>query len=314
VGRAQSYLGESWKGVSVTLGGVQGATPAFGGDWTREKLRILGGYLDSYTTALKNQRFQLVYVDAFAGTGRIMRDSGPGYETDEGDSRSFIMGSAERALRVNDRQFDRLVFVEKDVARYRRLRELCDRHPNRNTQPLRGDANTFLRDLRKSEYGNWRGVLFVDPFGTQLAWETVERVAQLERLDMWLLFPVGAVGRMLPLSGHPEEVEPKWVDRLNIVFGGDHWRKLYSLSPQPNFFGDEVMERKRGVQGLLSIYKGRLKEAFGVRLLSESRTLTNSKNSPLFEFIFCVGSPSEKAIKAAKRIARHLVRDISANP
>ena len=292
------------------LDSVRGADNAFGGDWTWEKLGILEAYLDAYTTALKNQGFDLVYVDAFAGTGRIMRDSGPGYETDEGDSRSFIMGSAERALRVNDRQFDRLVFVEKDASRYRQLRELCDRHPSRNTQPLLGDANTFLGDLKRSEYGNWRGVLFVDPFGTQLAWETVERVAQLERLDMWLLFPVGAIGRMLPRSRNPDEVEPKWADRLNTVFGGNYWRRLYSLSPQQSLFGDEIMERKRGVQGLLSIYKDRLREAFGERVLNESRTLTNSKNSPLFEFIFCVGSPSEKAIRAAKRIARHLVRDI----
>ena len=73
---------------------VRDADNAFGGDWTQEKLGILELYLDAYTTALKNKPFHLVYVDAFAGTGRIMRDSGPGYETDEGDSRSFIMGSA----------------------------------------------------------------------------------------------------------------------------------------------------------------------------------------------------------------------------
>ncbi|MDE2795218.1 MAG: three-Cys-motif partner protein TcmP [Gemmatimonadota bacterium] len=293
----------------MTQGGVQGATPAFGGDWTREKLRILEEYLDSYTTALKNMSFQLVYVDAFAGTGRIIRDSGPGYETDENDSRSLILGSAGRALRVNDRAFDRLVFVEKDDARYRQLRELCDRHPNRNTQPLRGDANTFLRDLRESEYGNWRGVLFVDPFGVQLEWATVHHIAGLQRLDMWLLFPVGAIGRMLPRFRNPDEVQPGWPDRLDAVFGGDHWRQLYSPSPQQSLFGGEMVEREQGVAGLLSIYKDQLKETFGPRLLRDSCTLTNSKNSPLFEFIFCAGHPNGAAI--AKRIARHLIRDIS---
>ena len=43
----------------------------FGGDWTREKLRILEAYLDAYTTALKNTRFNLWYVDPFAGSGAI---------------------------------------------------------------------------------------------------------------------------------------------------------------------------------------------------------------------------------------------------
>ena len=37
----------------------------FGGPWTEDKLDILEGYLDSYTTALKNQPFRLVYIDAF---------------------------------------------------------------------------------------------------------------------------------------------------------------------------------------------------------------------------------------------------------
>ena len=44
---------------------------SFGGEWTREKLDILAAYLDAYTTALKNQPFNLWYVDAFAGSGAI---------------------------------------------------------------------------------------------------------------------------------------------------------------------------------------------------------------------------------------------------
>lgn len=283
---------------------VSEAEPAFGGDWTEEKLDILEAYLDAYTTALKNKSFHLVYLDAFAGTGRIIRESGPGYETDESDSRSFILGSAERALRVKDRPFDRLVFVEKDPSRYEQLRELCDHHGGR-TNALRDDANTFLRELGQSEYGNWRGVLFVDPFGTQLAWNTVERVAQLERLDTWILFPVGAIGRMLPRFRNPDEVQTQWVDRLNAVFGGDDWRSLYSPSSQQSLFGHESVERNPGVHELLEIYKVRLKGVFGTRFLSESRTLRNSKNSPLFEFIFCAGHPRGASI--AKAIARHLI-------
>ena len=293
---------------------------SFGGPWTTEKLDILERYLNSYTTALMNQPFRLVYIDAFAGSGEInIGECG----VSEFDSDSFVTGSTERALRVVDRPFDQLVFVEKQADSFDKLVELKSRHPDRLIDVEQDDANTFLAGLTRRSFLNgpvthgyvdWRGVLFVDPFGTELEWATVQHIAGVQRLDMWLLFPVGAIGRMLPLSRNPDDVEPKWVDRLSTVFGGDHWRKLYSLSPQQSLFGDEVIEREKGVQGLLSIYKDRLREAFGERVLDKSRTLTNSKNSPLFEFIFCVGSPSEKAIKAAKRIARHLVRDISANP
>ena len=46
-----------------------GPNHKFGGDWTTEKLRILGEYLKAFTTALKKQKFKTGYIDAFAGSG-----------------------------------------------------------------------------------------------------------------------------------------------------------------------------------------------------------------------------------------------------
>jgi len=48
-----------------------GTQQKFGGPWTVEKLNILSDYLAFYTTALKSMPFDLIYIDAFAGTGRI---------------------------------------------------------------------------------------------------------------------------------------------------------------------------------------------------------------------------------------------------
>ena len=56
------------------------------------------------------------------GRDEISLDSGNGSHTDERDSRAFIVGSAARAIRVDDRPFDRLVFVEKDRQRFRQLK------------------------------------------------------------------------------------------------------------------------------------------------------------------------------------------------
>ena len=289
-----------------------GDTPAFGGDWTEEKLDILEKYLDAYTTALKNKPFRLVYLDAFAGAGEISRDSGNGSRTDERDSRAFILGSAARAIRVDDRPFDRLVFVEKDRQKFQQLTRLCDQHEDRDFDPKMDEANAFLCRLRQREYGNWRGVLFVDPYGAQLAWATVERIAQLERLDMWLLFPVGTIGRLLPRLKDPAEVDAGWTKRLTRVYGGESWRGLYSPPAQRDLFVTGALERAPGLEDLLKIYKNQLKETFGPRFLNESRTLKNSKNTPLYEFIFCAGHLNGASI--AKRIARHLIKDISKTP
>lgn len=282
-----------------------GTNPKFGGDWTREKLDILERYLNAYTTALKNKPFTLVYIDAFAGTGEIDQDLDLG-SVSLTDRKDFVMGSTVRALRVTDRPFDRLLFIEKDPERCAQLRKLADEHKICSIDIHEADANDHLRTIRLSEYGkSWRGVLFLDPFGAQLDWATLEHVAQLERLDTWLLFPVGTIARMLPQSKNPDDVSPSWADRLTRVYGNESWRELYSDASQGDLFGSSGVEREKGADGLLRIYKDRLRTAFGPRLLEQSRTLMNSRNSPLFEFIFCAGHP--RGTETAKRIAGHLV-------
>lgn len=69
--------------------------------------------------------------------------------------------------------------------------------------------------------------------------------------------------------------------------------------------GDYWHERDRGVDGLVEIYKEKLAKLFGDRFLQKSRTLKNSKNSALLEFLFCVGN--ERGVCPAKRIAKHIL-------
>lgn len=272
---------------------------SYGGQWTIEKLNILERYLDAYTTALKNQSFNLLYMDAFAGAGYV--------ELGRGEDAEFISGSAQRALNVEGKSFDELIFVEKDPGRCAELENLKNEFPGRTIRIENSDANEFLRELRRN-WHDWRGVLFLDPFATQVHWKTIETIADFEALDTWILFPTSAVARMLPKSKRPDDIEQKWAARLTSVFGDESWRRLYQQSPQTSLFGEPDMERTEGVAGLLSIYKRNLRTLFKERFLDKSRTLKNSRNSPLFEFIFCVGSPT--GIGPAKRIAKHILEEM----
>lgn len=272
----------------------------FGGEWTIEKLDILEGYLDAYSTALKNQPFDLIYIDAFAGAGLIEL---PGHD-DDTEAQDFVRGSAERAIRIDKKPFDKLIFVEKDRERCKDLQFLRDSHPERNIEVKNSEANSFLRELEE-DWSKWRGVLFLDPFATEVEWSTIETIAGFNALDTWLLFPTSAIARMLPTSRLPEDIAPEWAERLTRVFGDETWRNLYREASQGMLFENEGVERERGVDGLLAIYKGNLERLFGGRFLKKSRTLKNSKESPLFEFLFCVGKP--KGIKLATRIANHIL-------
>ncbi len=64
--------------------------------------------MNAYTTALKDRSFKLMYIDAFAGSGGIS------LRTEDDDARALIDGSAKLAIDVEDKPFDRLIFVEED--------------------------------------------------------------------------------------------------------------------------------------------------------------------------------------------------------
>ena len=272
----------------------------YGGPWTLEKLRILEKYLDAYTTALKGQRFDLMYIDAFAGTGSVELRR----EDYRGFVQEFIPGSAKIAVGIENKPFDKLVFVERDTGRCEKLREVERENPGRNIRIENREANEFLVGMRE-DWGNWRGVLFLDPFATHVRWSTVEKIAGFNALDTWILFPTSAVSRMLPISRKPGDISEAWVEKLNKVYGDDSWKNLYGKNPQLNLFNFEEHGRTRGVDGLIGIYKNKLSGLFGDRFLQKSRTLKNSKNSVLFEFLFCVGN--ERGIGPAKRIANHIL-------
>ena len=188
-------------GNSLMNNRIAQPAPAFGGRWTEKKLDILESYLDAYTTALKGQQFELWYIDAFAGTGQIELTKED--QEDQYEFGRFVSGSAERAIGIGDKPFDRLVFVEQRPDRCAELEALKTAHSSRNIIIENADANNYLTNLGADWRGR-RGVLFLDPYATQVEWTTLVRISEFEALDMWVLFPVYAISRILPRLRRPE--------------------------------------------------------------------------------------------------------------
>ena len=87
----------------------------FGGPWTVEKLNILSDYLDFYVQALKNQPFNLIYIDAFAGTGKIKI----------GDEDDFVEIDGSAILALDSKiSFDKYYFIEKKKSFAKELNQL----------------------------------------------------------------------------------------------------------------------------------------------------------------------------------------------
>lgn len=286
---------------------------SFGGGWTETKLESVRQYLVHYRIALKdkpfkNKPFITTYIDAFAGTG---------YRTTSGKNEpdsllfpemdNFLDGSARIALQVEPR-FHRFIFIEKDPNRFSELEKLKDEFPHlsQDISLINADANSYLKGLcRNTSWANNRAVLFLDPFGMQVTWDTIKAIAETHAIDLWLLFPLGvAVNRILTKTGR---ISPTWRSKLDALFGTSDWYDaFYRKSNQPGLFGDEEVTEKIGDFDSISEYfVNRLKTVFA-GVADNPLPLRNSHNNPIFLLCFAVGNPRGKDI--ALRIAGHILR------
>lgn len=294
----------------------------FGGDWTEKKLAVLEKYLAGYTTALKHQPnpqnpFRKAYIDAFAGTGyRTPRQQeGIGNlplvfpDLAEEETQKLLEGSATRALRVQPR-FDRYIFIERDADRCAQLEELKRKFPDlaADIRVENGEANAKIQELcTKVDWKSRRAVLFLDPYGMEVEWQTIEAVANTKAIDLWLLFPLGmGVNRLLTKTG---EIPPAWRKRLDVFLGTENWYdEFYQAEPGSlSLFGNEEDKRiKVKMEAIARYFTNRLKKIFpGV---AEPGILRNRNKNPLY--LLCFAAANEKGADPALRIANHLLKGI----
>jgi three-Cys-motif partner protein len=285
----------------------------FGGSWTEKKLEILKKYLDAYNKALKKQPFKRVYIDAFAGTGYRQKRKhqfkirGFFEELEQDESRQFLKGSAKLALEASP-SFHRYIFIESDTNKINDLKKLRKEYPEKAKQIEieRSDANEFIQNYCNNEdWANTRAVLFLDPFATEVEWVTVEAVAKTRCIDVWILFPLMAVNRLL--AKDPQKIS---YDCLNRIFGTQDWfENFYKTRTLDDIFGKpvEIILKACNFQRIGEFYKERLKTIFS-GVAEKPKIFYNSRGSALFHFFFAAGNP--KGAPIAIKIAEHLIRNI----
>jgi len=298
-----------------------GKAHSFGGDWTSTKLDILGKYLGAYTKALKDKPtstrpFVKAYIDAFAGTGYRSEGSEAGTTSPylpfpdlaESAPQDLLDGSARLALKTKPR-FDRYIFIERSPRRCRELEGLKAEFPDlaKDIRIEQGEANEQIQTLcRRKGWASRRAVLFLDPYGMQVEWETIKAIAGTEAIDLWLLFPLGVgVNRLLTRSG---DIPPAWRARLDKLLGRQDWYdRFYRVESEPTLFGtkeDHVV--KATTETIGRYFVERLREVFpGV---AQPAVLRNSARCPLY--LLCFAASNRKGAPTALAIANHLLKDV----
>jgi three-Cys-motif partner protein len=162
------------------------AHQSFGGQWTEAKLTALQKYLKAYVTLMHGNRravgFRLTYLDGFAGSGRRYVVSGEvaaGLFADfnDAETQAFYKGSACRALEVEP-PFDEYVFIERKAEYAVELQQIVAEFPQRagSVRILQRDANLVVPEWCGSLRSNDRALVFLDPYGMQVDWTTVEAI------------------------------------------------------------------------------------------------------------------------------------------
>lgn len=284
----------------------------FGGHWTDKKLNAFINYVQAYATILNSVKdkygWKTIYFDGFAGFGErrkkksidpILIDYLPGDEEYE-----IYQGSVKRVLNLPQKfGFDYYYFIDTNKEYIEKLKILCKqfsktfhgqiilRHDDCNNQ-----LSLLAGALRKGCYAS---LILLDPFGMQINWASIKQLKGT-RSDIWILVPSGvAINRLLD-----KKMKLRSAKKLESFFGLPKERIeeiFYKTVENPSLFGsiESVNKVSDPINRIVEIYKQQLNTIWK-HVTSEPLILTNSKNCPIFHFIFA--SNNENGLKIASEI------------
>jgi len=268
------------------------------------------------TIMTKNPRaahFREVYFDAFAGSEIRSEKAGEAVSGDlllvdrDPEATELLKGSAQVALETEP-AFDRYIFVEKNPAYAAALEQLRNKFPglSRRIYIEQGDANDLLvRWCKKTDWKKTRAVVFLDPYGMQVDWATIEAIAKTRAIDLWILFPLGqGVNRLLTREAPPP---PGWAERLNRFFGTEEWKtRFYRTIERRDLFGATTssIEKDADFQGIGEYFLERLRTVFAL-VADRVLPLRNSRGTPIYLLCFAAGNP--KGAPTAVKIANDIM-------
>jgi three-Cys-motif partner protein len=264
------------------------------GKWSLEKLELLRKYLTAYLSILTSQSWcrGYEYIDAFAGTGTPKTR----------DEQEFVDGSPRIALNLSP-PFTQYHFIEQTDWRVEKLQRLHKEFPSYSIAIYHGDCNKILREqiLPQLPYENKkRAIAFIDPFGMQFDWQTMEALAAIKTVEIVLNFPVMAINRGV-LRKNPQMISDLAKIRLDQFWGTTDWMvDLYE--EEQTLFGPKKVKRQLSGKELGRVFKRRLEEIFPH--CSNPILMTNRKNAPLYCLIFAGHNATGKKI-AEDIFAKH---------
>ena len=218
----------------------------------------------------------------------------------EAAPQKLLDGSAKLALQVEPR-FDKYIFIERSPERCQQLEGLKTEFPAlaNDIDVRQGEANEVIQKLcaAPSKWKLRRAVLFLDPYGMQVDWKTIEAVAATMAIDLWLLVPLGmGMNRLAPKSGKLPE---SWRQRMNAFLGTSDWYdELYKVEKKSTLFGDHQVQVKASMDVMARYFNNHLKQVFA-GVAEEPGVLWSSSKNPAVHVLLRGGQRTREGHRAA---------------
>ena len=258
---------------------------------------------------MRSQNFACVSIDAFAGSGTRteVRAALPLFESGADAIEVTSPGSASIAI-TTDLPLDVIVVIEQDDARFAELEKIVAANPSRRVVLRRGDPNPLVRKLCTE--AQWRkrrgtrGVIFLDPYGMEVDWSTLEAIAATKALDCWYFFPLSGLYRNAPHD--PTKLDVHKEAALDRVLGTTDWRQRryeHKTLPADMFETEAQATRRADIAAIEAYVKERLETVFKGAVLDPIR-LHHKNGAPMASLFFAVSNDSPQAVRLATEINR----------
>lgn len=150
--------------------------------WSEQKYKLVGGYCDIFTRAMRKDWEILVYIDLY---------SGPGY-THVAESNKTLKTSPLIALSLPT-PFDVYIFCDDNKQYLDSLQKRSSRDfPDKVIYYIHGDCNNIIENIKAKipAHGKGKRVLtfcFADPFDLNLEFKTIEQLTSNKLVDLLIL-------------------------------------------------------------------------------------------------------------------------------
>jgi three-Cys-motif partner protein len=174
---------------------------------------------------------------------------------------------------------------------------------------VKDDANDALKSLiSANSWQSTRAVLFLDPYGMQLEWSTLKKIAATKAIDVWFLFSLAGLYRQA--TRQLADIDEHKRAALTRMFGSDAWEEeLYPKTMRDDLFegiSEEPRRRSADVAGLEAYAKARLETIFAAVL--KPLPLPLHKRPQRFSLFLCISNDDPRAIGLATKIGSHILK------